>query len=49
MTPNWFYFKLTDGNVYGFDHRDTSQISFGAARPIPSDELEWENIKVKKI
>lgn len=49
MTPNSLFFKLSDGNTYGFDHKDKYTASFQQIEPISPDDLEWENIIVKKI
>ena len=40
---------MTDGNTYMFQHRNQSAVSFAQAEPISDYDLEWDNIKIKKI
>lgn len=44
-----FYFKMVDGNIYGFEHKNQSAITFQLAEKIPSDEIDWSKIHTKKV
>ena len=40
---------MSDGNVYGFDHKNKSTISFSQSEAIASDDMEWGHLMTKKV
>ena len=49
MSTSSYYFKMKDGNFYGFDHKNKSNITFSLAQPISREEIDFDQIHVKLV
>ena len=49
MSISDFYFKMLDGNIYCFNHKNKNSPSFQMAEKLKPDEVEWHKLHVKKV
>lgn len=49
MTINAFYFKIDDKTYTSFKHEGKSNITYDMATIVSEDEIDWDNLHVRKI
>lgn len=49
LTFSKFYFKQKNGKIKGFDHKNSSSITYQVAEEIPESQIKWEKIHIKKV